>query len=976
MADGYGAGLFDASGPKAFADAIGEIPGAIDKVTTAFGNLDTQATGVFGRLANTIQQLQNSLQQLQNAGAGGGAPGGAPGGGAPPKGGQWDNPPNPGGGGSSDLGTSSQPLGTAAKGGWWSRMWRTLSQGSAAAGNPGSMTGQGPSFWGNVATAGIPAATGAFTNALGNAAGSMWSNAIQGGTIGQLGNQWFGGGANQFYVMPQGTLAQNYPDYAQSNWYMMTQMGAAPTGAGTTAGRNWSTFQTGAQQLMTMVPGLNRQQAMQAQNFMQQPAFLNRARNVGMTLRPWGQAQAPEQNFEAIFQQLFRGQTPSSAQLETDLSPGSPAYYNLTTYLGMDPSSPEFQGFYSYAMAKAARGDKGQFGPLPDVTTKGGRAAAGFNTSAYKQLQAQSQGERLKSKAEPTIANAADKLNTAADKLLQLANNATGPLGSIFGGGPGGFTNLLGGGSLIGDIGMGAMGLGLARRIPFVRNILGKIVPGRLGDWLGKAPSGGIVGKVGKGIGKGIGGLWRGAKGLFGKGGAGAAEAGVGEEAGTLAAAGGLEEAGLAADATVAGLPVGLALGAAGLAVGAFGFRHQIGHAVSSAWHGLFGGGHKKSTAPEAGDPATQAMLDALSAKPPKGSALEVLLSKPPQHAVLTALTAGGAPGKTGHGGGGGIFGAIGGALSSMGGLIAPALFGGGGGLGGILSSFFGGTPAAAQTMSAMTAPGSPYAWNYFMNNASPVDLTAAFLHNKSQSTGGGSGSTGDSSGGGSGTGSGTGGGGSGTPAPAGGQYDQTSWAKQLLKSLGAPVTDANVASLVKWENKEGGHFHNTAYYNPLNTTQPESSATSMNSVGVKAYTSWQQGFKATIETLKNGHYPDILAALAAGKGMTGHEAGLGTWGTGSFARGTQLIARTQLALLHKGEAVVPAADNYNAGGTYNRAGAMGSGGGGVIHLDFKPGSIVLQVSNNPSQQEMDNIAKQFVASISKPQILAAARSQ
>jgi hypothetical protein len=92
----------------------------------------------------------------------------------------------------------------------------------------------------------------------------------------------------------------------------------------------------------------------------------------------------------------------------------------------------------------------------------------------------------------------------------------------------------------------------------------------------------------------------------------------------------------------------------------------------------------------------------------------------------------------------------------------------------------------------------------------------------------------------------------------------------------------------------------------------------------------------------------------------------------GNYARGTQLVARTQLAMLHRGEAVVPAADNYSSA-PYNKGGAQGSSP--IVQMNFKPGSIVLQVPANSSQQDMDNLAKQFIAAVSKPQNLASVRS-
>lgn len=100
---------------------------------------------------------------------------------------------------------------------------------------------------------------------------------------------------------------------------------------------------------------------------------------------------------------------------------------------------------------------------------------------------------------------------------------------------------------------------------------------------------------------------------------------------------------------------------------------------------------------------------------------------------------------------------------------------------------------------------------------------------------------------------------------PAKGPYTQITWAQALLARLGAPVSTQNLVAVTAWEMAEGGHWYNTARYNPLNTTMPEPGATGMNSVGVKAYVSWEQGFVATIATLRNGRYGAILAALARG---------------------------------------------------------------------------------------------------------------
>lgn len=127
----------------------------------------------------------------------------------------------------------------------------------------------------------------------------------------------------------------------------------------------------------------------------------------------------------------------------------------------------------------------------------------------------------------------------------------------------------------------------------------------------------------------------------------------------------------------------------------------------------------------------------------------------------------------------------------------------------------------------------------------------------------------------------------SGSSAPAGGgPYTPTSWAHALLAKFGYPESADNVAAIVAWERAEGGHWHNTATYNPLNTTQEEPGSHAMNSVGVQAYTSWDQGLAATVTTLRNGRYEGILRALWIGTcaPCIAAAVSLSPWGTGWFS--------------------------------------------------------------------------------------------
>lgn len=106
-------------------------------------------------------------------------------------------------------------------------------------------------------------------------------------------------------------------------------------------------------------------------------------------------------------------------------------------------------------------------------------------------------------------------------------------------------------------------------------------------------------------------------------------------------------------------------------------------------------------------------------------------------------------------------------------------------------------------------------------------------------------------------------------------------WQQAILRGIGAPATPENIRYLNAWAQAEGGSASN----NPFNTTQPAGGASSYNSVGVRNYTSPQQGIAATVQTLKNGHYGVLLNALRSGRSaMADAQAEAQTpWGTGSL---------------------------------------------------------------------------------------------
>ena len=114
-------------------------------------------------------------------------------------------------------------------------------------------------------------------------------------------------------------------------------------------------------------------------------------------------------------------------------------------------------------------------------------------------------------------------------------------------------------------------------------------------------------------------------------------------------------------------------------------------------------------------------------------------------------------------------------------------------------------------------------------------------------------------------------------------------WEQQVLRGIRAPVTSQNLRFLDQWHLREGGGDKNNANFNPLNTTQGAPGAGSINSVGVKSYRSPGQGIAATVATLLNGHYGDIVGGLRSGRATAAQLANsrsLDTWGTGRWGSG------------------------------------------------------------------------------------------
>jgi len=111
---------------------------------------------------------------------------------------------------------------------------------------------------------------------------------------------------------------------------------------------------------------------------------------------------------------------------------------------------------------------------------------------------------------------------------------------------------------------------------------------------------------------------------------------------------------------------------------------------------------------------------------------------------------------------------------------------------------------------------------------------------------------------------------------------------KAVLTGIGAPITNNNLLYLYAWRQAEGG----SAAFNPFNTTQKALGATNYNKVGVKNYTSAEQGINATVKTLLNGKYSGIISSLKADAepSQTVEALVASPWGTRELAR--EVISR------------------------------------------------------------------------------------
>jgi len=985
MADGYGVGLFDSSGPQKFADTIKKISDALTGVQGTFGTFGTQASTSISGISQAIEQLvsklsglQQQVQQTRQAMGGGGSYAGGMGQPAPPVSGggtnmmsaqNWTPRPNPGpmqmqgnpmsgmpqstaSGGPSSF--NDPPIGTAAAaraaigasmvtatppfyppgggGGWGGGGGPTPPNGGWGGGGPGGPPGGGgggppggpppggpggPGGWGGMAgraAESIPAAAASTAAGFIAGASSLGQTGVQGATIGQMltGQGFMSAAAKSLYVVPKGQMVSSAGDFAQGNYYAAMTMGVQP------GSQNWSTIQKGANQLAALMPGSSYQQRIAVQGQMATPGVLNAAQQVGLNLRPGGQMQDPETQFGQIFNRMFLGRTPDAATFYAVMAPGGNGEVNLAS-IGIQPGSDAYQAFMQYGITRVNQGKKG----MPDLSTKKGVKAAGLDTPAYAQEQWTSEKSRLQSRLEPGLADASKTLNEAATKLLTLADNASS----------GGITGMLG--KIIPGFGLG-------------QSILGKI-PGVGGALSGHGLLGGGLGSLipGMGLGKSLLGKIPGLSGIFQEGG------------------------------PVPGTGPSLAVVHGGeYVLTKAQVEHMLGTKDAKTQTGHAGG---------ALDPESPMGMLLGKVTDIPNTALNALLSPAPTGSLVAALGGGGGPGKATQQGGkpvGGapeikgdpqsILAAFGGKKGGGGilGSIA-SLFGGGGTGGGGGGGGTGGGGTASQTVK------TPYKWNYGDSTVMAADYSGMFSFQGGQSgasSNAASGSGGTGASGSSGTsGASSGGAGSKGGAPSGTLAQWIAKGMQLTGVSGSDWTNGlnliiqhesggNPNAVNNWDSNAAAGHPSKGLMQEIDSTFQSNALPGYNSNILDPVSNIAAGIRYIQSRYKAIDNVPGVKQVASGGSYVG------------YARGSQRIDRTQLALLHAGEAVVPAQDNYSTS-PYNRGGQMGGGGGVLVHLDFRQGSIVLQVPATSSQQDMEQMAQKFVQAISKPQLLDAVRN-
>jgi hypothetical protein len=104
---------------------------------------------------------------------------------------------------------------------------------------------------------------------------------------------------------------------------------------------------------------------------------------------------------------------------------------------------------------------------------------------------------------------------------------------------------------------------------------------------------------------------------------------------------------------------------------------------------------------------------------------------------------------------------------------------------------------------------------------------------------------------------------------------NQKAWSEAILTALGAPLTSANIVSIGYWMQNEAGSpgYGIVGANNPINVSEPGYNGTQIQYEApgyyLMSYPTVADGVAATAAYLNNGSYPQILADLQAGAGLS-----------------------------------------------------------------------------------------------------------
>lgn len=216
----------------------------------------------------------------------------------------------------------------------------------------------------------------------------------------------------------------------------------------------------------------------------------------------------------------------------------------------------------------------------------------------------------------------------------------------------------------------------------------------------------------------------------------------------------------------------------------------------------------------------------------------------------------------------------------------------------------------------------------------------------------------------------------------AGGTYlsglngvSSSDFAKAMLMSLSIAPNAQNISDLNMWMGMEGGNWHNTAKYNPLNTSYQVAGSTNYNSgkpgSGVQSYGTWAQGLEATIATLTGSQansrgYTNIINSLKSGATNADFLKALqgSAWDAGHYkgGRGSSYGATPVSAASNSTTSAGYTLNQLQAGIT---AGSSYAPGSGTTNHTYNYGGVNVTISG--TNQSPDAIAKALKSALANP---------